>query len=93
MLDRLSRILRTPEQQSVGPSRSPQRQLIQRQAFPSRLLDPSPSRSSEAERSDGQLGDLQQAIVVGDGAHHDDRLALVGFRVLWRGGDGGDAGD
>lgn len=82
MLHRLPRILRPPHQQSITPRRRPQRQLIQRQALPTRLLDARSRRGGEAQCGDADLGHSQQARVVGDGADDDDDFVRdVGGRV------------
>ena len=73
MLHRLPRILRSPQQQRVTPRRRPERQLVQCQALPARLLDPGSRRGREVEGRNGEfLGHFQQADVVGDGADDDD---------------------
>lgn len=77
MLDRLPRILRSPQQQRVAPRRRPERQLVQCQALAASLLDPRSRGGGEVERRDRELlGHFEQARVVGDGA--DDDNGLVG---------------
>lgn len=79
MLHRLPRILRSPQQQCITPRRRPERQLIQRQALPARLLDASPRGGGEAERRDGELlRHLEQTGIVSDGADDDDGLVRRG---------------
>ena len=91
MLKRLSRILRPSEKNSITPSRSPQRQLIQRQHLPPSRNNARMSRLGKPERRNGKLGDLQQTLVVRDGADHDDDLIIIIAGFLRRVGD--DAGD
>ncbi len=96
MLHRLPRILRSPHQQRVTPRRRPQRQLIQRQTFAARLLDPGARRGREAQGRDADFRDGEQTGVVGDGADDDDGLVRdVGGRVGvgFCGGVGGVAGE
>ena len=95
MLHRLPRILRSPQQQRIAPCRRPERQLIQRQALPARLLDAGPRRGGEAERRDSELlGHLEQAGVVGDGADDDDGLVRRGeFLAGAAGGEHGEAAE
>ena len=79
MLHRLPRILRSPQQQRITPRRRPQRQLIERQALPARLLDPRPRSRREVKRRNGELlGHFQQAGVVGDGTDDDDGFVCRG---------------
>ena len=96
MLHRLPRILRSPYEQRVTPRRRPQRQLIQRQTLPARLLDPGARRGREAQGRDADFGDGEQTGVVGDGADDNDGLVRdVGGRVGvgFCGGVGGVAGE
>ncbi len=79
MLDRLSGVLGSTQQDGVRPCRCSQSQLIQRQAFSARSLDPGTCSSGKSQSSDAQLRDLQQTIVVRHRADHDDRLAVVGL--------------
>lgn len=93
MLNRLSRILRTTEQKGVCTSGSPHRQLIEGQNLTTSLLDPGPSGGGESESGNGQLGDGEEAVVVGDGSDHDDGLALVFLCGALALGDGYEAGE
>ena len=93
MLDRLPRILRAPQQQRVRARRSPHGQLIERQTLPSSSLDPGARRGREAQGGDGELGDGEQAVVVGDGADDDDGFLGGGGFVGWVDGHGDDAGE
>ena len=78
MLHRLSRILRSPQQQRVRARRRPQSQLIHRQALPTRFLDPCSRSRCESQRRDSQLGDGEQTRVVGDCANDDEGLFGAG---------------
>ena len=95
MLHRLPRILRSPQQQRITPRRRPQRQLIERQALPARLLDPRPRRRREVQRRNGELlGHFQQAGVVGDGPDDDDGFVCGGdFLGRPAGGEHAEAGE
>ena len=57
VLDRLTRVLRAPQQERIRPSRCLQRQLIQRQALSSGLLDPSTCRRGKAKCGNRELRD------------------------------------
>lgn len=92
MLNRLPRILWPTEQQGVGTGRSPHGQLVQSQNLTTGLLDPGPGGVCDPESSDGELGDCEEAVVVGDGPDDDDGLVLVlvsGAFVLCDGYDAG----
>ena len=94
MLHRLPRILRPPQQQRVPPRRRPERQLIQRQALPARLLDPRPRRRREVQRRHSHfLRHLEQTRVVGDGADDDDDFVgrRGGFLARAAGGEHGES--
>ena len=90
MLHRLSRILRTSEQQCITPRRMSHRQLIHCQALSPRLFNPRTSRSSEVESRDGEFGDSEKTSVVCDGA--DDDESAVGGREFFAGAAGGEHG-
>lgn len=74
MLHRLPRIFRSPHKQRITPCRRPQRQLIQRQTFPSSLFNPRARRSREPQCRDADFRDGQQTGVISDGANDDDGL-------------------
>ena len=94
MLHRLSRILRSPQQQSITPRRMSHRQLIQRQALAPGLFNPRTSSSGEVESRDGEFGDSEKTSVVCDGAD-DDESAVRGseFFAGAAGGEHGQAGE
>lgn len=95
MLNRLPRILRPPQQQRITPRWRPQRQLIQRQALPARLFNPSPCRGGEVERRDGEFfRHRKQTDVVGDGADDDDGFLCRGdLFARAAGSEHGEAGE
>ncbi len=94
MLNRLPRILRSPQKQRITPRRRSQRQLIQRQTLTPSLLNTSASRSSETEGRDGEFGDGQEAAVVCDCAY-DDESAGCGLELggSAAGSEHGEAGE
>lgn len=89
MLHCLPRILRSPQQQRITPRRRPERQLIQSQALPARLLDPSPRGSRKVKCRNGEfLRYFEQACIVGDGADDDNGFDCWGY--LLAGAAGGE---
>ena len=90
MLHRLSRILRSPQQQCITPRRVSHRQLIQRQALAPCLFNPRTSSSGEVKSRDGEFGDSEKTRVVRDGAD-DDESAVRGAE-FFAGAAGGEHG-
>ena len=90
MLNRLSRILRSSQQQRITPRGMSHRQLIQRQTLPACFLNPRTSRSGEVESRDGEFRDGEEARVVCDGA--DDDEGAVGGGELFARAAGGEHG-
>ena len=82
VLDGLTCVLGTAEQQGVGAGRRPQSKLIERQSFTTSLQNPGTGSRGEAESCNGQLRNLEEAVIVCDGANDDDGLALVCIRRL-----------
>lgn len=93
VLDGLTGVLGATEEQGVGASGGAEGKLVQGQALAASLGDPGTGGGGEAQSSDGQLGELEQAVVVSDGANDDDGLALVGLARVLVGGRGDDARD
>ena len=92
VLDGLTRVLRTTEEDGVGTGGEAGGDLVDGEDLTTGLLDAGTSRRSEAEGSDGELGELQQAVVVGDGANDDNGLALVLLARVLVGSSGDDLG-
>ncbi len=78
VLHRLSRVLRSSQQQRICPGRRPQSKLIQGQALSSSLLDPRSRSRRESQCCYGQLWDCEQARVVGNGADDNEGLLRSG---------------
>lgn len=85
VLHGLTGVLRTTEQKGVGTSGSTEGELIESEDFTTSLLDAGASGSSETESSDGQFGDGQKAVVVGNGSNNNNSLSLL--LVVHVGGD------
>lgn len=77
VLHGLTGILGPAEKQGVGTGGLLERELVKGQGLASGSENACASRSSEAESSDGNLGDLEEAVVVRDGTNDDDSLLLV----------------
>ena len=88
MLDGLAGVLGTAEEEGVGASGLLKRQLVEGKRLAAGSEDARAGRGGEAQGSDVQLGDLEETVVVRDGADNDDRLLLVA--VLDVGGDAGE---
>jgi hypothetical protein len=67
VLNSLPRVLRTTEEEGVSTSRLAERKLVEGEALSTGLLDASAGGAGEAERGDRELGDVEEADVVGDG--------------------------
>ena len=77
MLDGLTSVLGTSQQDDIAASRVSQSQLVQSQSLTTGLLDPGTGSGGESESSDVQFGDSQESVVVGDGADDRNCLAFV----------------
>lgn len=93
VLDGLTGVLGAAEEEGVGAGGGTEGQLVEGQALAAGSSDAGAGGGGEAQSGDGQLGDLEQAVVVGDGADNDDGLALVGLARVLVGSRCDDAGD
>lgn len=88
VLHGLTGVLGATEEQGVGTGRGTQSKLIQGEGLTTSLLDAGTGSGGEAQSSDGQLGNVQEAVVIGDGADNDHGLALL--RLVDVRGDAGE---
>lgn len=79
VLDRLSGVLWSSQQNNIAAGRGSHGQLIEGQTFTTSLLNSSSGSGCESESSDGKLRDVLESVVIGDCANHCDGLALVGL--------------
>lgn len=79
VLDGLPGVLGATEEERVGTGRGTQSELVQSQGFTTSLLDSGSGGRGEAESSNRQLGNGQEAVVIGDSADNDNSLALLGI--------------
>ena len=77
VLDGLTGVLGTTEEESVGAGGEAGGDLVHGEDLTASLLNASTGRSSDTKSGDGELGELQQTVVVSDGADDNDGLALV----------------
>jgi len=77
VLDGLAGVLGATEQQSVSAGGLLKSELVESQGLAAGSGDPGTSGGSEAQSGNINLGDLEEAVVVGDGADNNDRLLLV----------------
>lgn len=89
----LSGVLGSPQQHGIGTSGRSHCQLVQGQALSSGSQDPGPRGSGEPERCDGNFGDGEETVVIGDGTDDDDGLAGALLGGLLGGGGANNAGN
>ena len=77
VLDGLTGVLGATQEERVGARGLLEGELVEGENLAAGALDPGASSGSEAERRYINLGNLEQAVIVGNGADHDDRLLLV----------------
>ena len=78
----LARLLGPAQEDRVRALGRAQRELVEREALAAGLDDPRARRLGEAQRADGELGHLEQARVVRDGAHQHGDLVLLALHEL-----------
>ena len=93
VLDSLTGVLGATEEDGVGTSGETGGNLVDGEDLTTSLLNAGAGRGGEAQGSDGELGKLEEAVVVGDGADNDNGLALIVLRVGPVGGGSDDLGE
>jgi hypothetical protein len=68
VLDGLTAVLGSTEEECVGSSGEAGGDLVDGEGLTAGCEDASACRCGEAHRSDGELGELKETVVVGDGA-------------------------
>lgn len=81
-------VLSTTQQHGVGTLGGTQSQLIQSDALTTSLDDSSSGSLGESQSSNGQLRDLQQALIISDGTNNNSGLAILAVHVSGKSGDG-----
>lgn len=77
VLDSLTGVLGSTQDQSVAAGRGTQSKLIQGDGLTTGLDDASTSSGGETQSSDSDLGEGQEAVVIGDGSDNDDDALLA----------------
>lgn len=93
MLDGLTGVLGSSEENNVSTSWCTECQLIESQAFTAGLLDSSPGSRCESECDDGQLWYGLESAVICDSANNCDGLSGVFLLCALGGGLADDSGD
>jgi hypothetical protein len=79
VLDSLTSVLGTTEDQGVGASGGTEGKLVESDGLTAGSEDTGAGGGGESESGNGELGDRQETVVVGHGAHnYDDALLLLG---------------
>ncbi len=76
VLNSLSGVLGSSETERVASSRSSKGQLIQSQSLTSGSNNASTGSGGESESGNTELGDGQEAVVIGDSANDDNSLVV-----------------
>ena len=93
VLECLTSVLGTSEEDSVGASWRSLRKLVKSEALTTGSSDASTGGSSEPQSSNGDLGDLVKTVVIGDGTNNNDGLSCVGLCAVLVCGSGDDTAD
>lgn len=77
VLDGLTVVLGATQEQGVGTGGLLKSELVEGQGAAAGGQDARAGGGGEPQGGDLDLGDLEQAVVVGDGADHNDRLLVI----------------
>lgn len=77
VLDGFTSVLRSTEQEGVGSGGGTESELVEGKNLTTGLLNTGAGGSSETKGGNGELGDSQHAVVVGDGSNNDNGLSLL----------------
>jgi hypothetical protein len=81
VLDSLAGVLGATEDQGVGASRGTESQLIKGNSLSTSSSDAGAGGSSESQSGDRDLGESQEAVVIGNGTNDYDSPLLVLLNV------------
>jgi len=93
VLDGLTGVLGTAEEDGVGTSGGTHSELIDGEALTTGGQDAGTGGCGEAKGCNGHLGEGQETVVVGDGGNNDNGLALDLLGSVLAGGGSNNAGD
>lgn len=93
VLDSLTGVLGTTEEQNVGAGWRAEGELVECEALTAGLLDASTSSGSEAKGADAELGELEETVVIGDCADDCADLALLSLGAVLVGRDRNNLGE
>lgn len=93
VLDGLTRVLWSTEEDDVGASWCLEGELVEGEALTAGLEDAGTGSGSELESADAQLWNLEETVVIGDSADDSSDLAILLLSVVLVGGDGHNLGD
>jgi hypothetical protein len=77
VLDSFAGVLGATEQESVASSGSTESQLVQGDGLTTGSNDAGTGGGGEPKGGNGNLGDLEQTVIIRDGTDNDDSLALL----------------
>jgi len=77
MLDGLTGVLLTAEQDSVGTGGGTESKLIKGDDLTAGLQDAGLGGLGDAQASKGELGDLEETVVIGNGTNDDSGLSIL----------------
>jgi hypothetical protein len=77
VLNGLTRVLGTTDEDSVGTSRGTESQLIQGQDFTTSLQDTSLGGLGEVKSSNRELGEVKKTRIIGNGTNNDNGLTFL----------------
>lgn len=77
VLDGLTGVLGATEQEGVASGGGTESELVEGEALTTSSENAGTGGGSESQSSDGDLGDLEETVVVGDGADDDDGLVSL----------------
>lgn len=77
VLDSLTSVLGTTKDQGVGASGGTEGELVESDGLTASGENAGAGGGSESESGDGELGNRQETVVVGHGAHNDDDALLL----------------
>lgn len=82
MLNRLTGVLGSPQQDSVGTSWCPQGELVKSDSLTTGSDNSGTGGCGESQCSNGELGDIQGAVVIGDSSNNNDGLVELGGLLM-----------